>query len=227
MIASGHLLFYSGRRIRIALTNDKLVSGPLRLGARFVPVAALQLIARAFDGGTNLAERILVGRDSLTPPVRLRLHIGPFLDPRLYRLSAKQNLSALSELCHVQPTSHVLDIGCGCGRMAAAFTRFLDSSGSYEGFDAAKEPIEWCANITLKSGSPIFVSSVQILSVRATIPPGNSERQTSNFRMRTSVSTSPSRLRSTLTCCRKRLRILSEGLLGCFGLADSVWQLSV
>jgi SAM-dependent methyltransferase len=101
-------------------------------------------MARAFDAGTNLAERILGVSDSLTPPLRLRLHIGPFLDTRLYRLSAERNLSALRELCHLQSTAKVLDIGCGCGRMAAALTRFLDKSGSYEGFDAAREPVEWC-----------------------------------------------------------------------------------
>jgi len=28
--------------------------------------------------------------------------------------------------------------------MAAALTRFLDKSGSYEGFDTAREPVEWC-----------------------------------------------------------------------------------
>ena len=101
-------------------------------------------MARTFDAGTNLGERILLVRDPLTPPLRLRLHIGPFLDPRLFRLSAERNLWALRELCDLQSTSHVLDIGCGCGRMAAAFTRFLDRSGSYEGFDPAREPIEWC-----------------------------------------------------------------------------------
>lgn len=101
-------------------------------------------MVHAFDAGTNLVERIVRLRDPLIPPLRLRLHIGPFLDARLYTLSAERNLSALTELCDLQSTAHVLDIGCGCGRMAAAFSRFLDKSGSYEGFDAAREPVEWC-----------------------------------------------------------------------------------
>lgn len=119
---------------------DRLL-GPAK---RLIPQAAFRFVARAFDAGTDLVEGIIRVRDPLVPPLRLRLHIGPFLDARLYGTSAERNLSALMELCALDSTAHVLDIGCGSGRMAAALTRFLDRSATYEGFDAAREPVEWC-----------------------------------------------------------------------------------
>jgi SAM-dependent methyltransferase len=126
------------------LASENLVGRLLEPAKRLIPEAAAPFMARAFDAGTELAERIVRVRDPLTPPLRLRLHVGPFVDPRVYRLSAERNVLALRELCDLETTAHVLDIGCGCGRMAAAFTRFLDRSGTYDGFDAAREPVEWC-----------------------------------------------------------------------------------
>jgi SAM-dependent methyltransferase len=50
----------------------------------------------------------------------------------------------------IKPTDRVLDVGCGCGRMARPLTRFL-TTGSYDGFDVLPELVEWCtANITAR-----------------------------------------------------------------------------
>jgi SAM-dependent methyltransferase len=42
------------------------------------------------------------------------------------------------------PSHRVLDIGCGCGRMALPLTRYLHNDGSYIGMDVAYEPVAWC-----------------------------------------------------------------------------------
>jgi len=48
----------------------------------------------------------------------------------------------------IQPSHRILDVGCGCGRMAVPLTRFL-TTGSYEGFDVSREAVTWCQeNIT-------------------------------------------------------------------------------
>ena len=46
--------------------------------------------------------------------------------------------------CKIKPTDKILDIGCGSGRMAVPLTKFLDSSGIYEGFDIFPSGIKWC-----------------------------------------------------------------------------------
>jgi SAM-dependent methyltransferase len=49
----------------------------------------------------------------------------------------------------LQPDHHVLDIGCGIGRMALPLTRFLNAQGEYWGFDPVPAGIKWCeAHIT-------------------------------------------------------------------------------
>ena len=51
----------------------------------------------------------------------------------------------------IEPTSHVLEIGCGIGRDAMALTDLLSSGGSYVGVDITRPSIEWCrAEITAR-----------------------------------------------------------------------------
>jgi SAM-dependent methyltransferase len=42
----------------------------------------------------------------------------------------------------LEPHHHVLDIGCGSGRIAIPLTEYL--TGGYEGFDVAADRIHWC-----------------------------------------------------------------------------------
>lgn len=39
---------------------------------------------------------------------------------------------------------HVLDVGCGVGRIAAGLARYLRPPGSYVGFDIVQEGVTWC-----------------------------------------------------------------------------------
>jgi ubiquinone/menaquinone biosynthesis C-methylase UbiE len=52
---------------------------------------------------------------------------------------------------NLTPKFHVLDVGCGVGRMAIPFAQFLSPEGRYEGFDIVSKGIDWCrAKITSK-----------------------------------------------------------------------------
>jgi SAM-dependent methyltransferase len=53
-------------------------------------------------------------------------------------------LAALGNVAGVTPASHILDVGCGIGRLAVAMPGFLDADGGYEGFDIVPDGIEWC-----------------------------------------------------------------------------------
>jgi SAM-dependent methyltransferase len=50
---------------------------------------------------------------------------------------------------------HVLDVGCGIGRIASALTRYLNKDATYHGFDIVKEEIEWCTQ-SISQRFPIF-----------------------------------------------------------------------
>jgi SAM-dependent methyltransferase len=43
----------------------------------------------------------------------------------------------------LQPHHHVLDVGCGMGRMAVPLTSYLND-GTYTGFDIVRPSIKWC-----------------------------------------------------------------------------------
>ncbi len=50
--------------------------------------------------------------------------------------------------CDLKPSEKVLDVGCGCGRVALPLTRYLTRSGCLAGFDTYRPAIDWCnANI--------------------------------------------------------------------------------
>ena len=52
--------------------------------------------------------------------------------------------ASIMKLCDLKKDAHVLDVGSGIGRVARPMANFLNSQGSYEGFDIVKEGISWC-----------------------------------------------------------------------------------
>jgi ubiquinone/menaquinone biosynthesis C-methylase UbiE len=47
-------------------------------------------------------------------------------------------------LCQLQPDATVLEIGCGCGRIAMPLTQYIQPPGRYYGVDVVKSAINWC-----------------------------------------------------------------------------------
>ena len=78
------------------------------------------------------------------PPEELRFWVGPFGDAELYRASGYSNLQSIIDLCGLKPHAQVLEVGCGCGRIATALASYLADSGGYDGFDVAAPLINWC-----------------------------------------------------------------------------------
>src|SRR3989475_8959582 len=126
------------------MTREETAGRLIGVAKRFIPPPGRWIAARFLDVTTDSLERIMGRGGPLTPPLRIRLHVGPFLDPELYRLSAERNVEGLREFCGLRRGSRILDIGCGCGRVASALARYMSSTASYDGFDVANEAVEWC-----------------------------------------------------------------------------------
>ncbi len=64
------------------------------------------------------------------------------------------------ELCGLEPTASVLDVGCGAGRMALPLARYLRDGGSYDGFDLLADHVRWCReNIASRHSNFRFVQA--------------------------------------------------------------------
>lgn len=48
--------------------------------------------------------------------------------------------------CRASTASTILDLGCGCGRMALPISAYLGAEGRYIGIDVWEEGINWCKN---------------------------------------------------------------------------------
>jgi len=88
----------------------------------------------------DLADRMLGRRDPGLPPKAERF-TGGVHD---FAASGRFLLEALGSVAGVTPSSQILDVGCGIGRLAVAMPGFLEANGGYEGIDIVPEGIEWC-----------------------------------------------------------------------------------
>jgi ubiquinone/menaquinone biosynthesis C-methylase UbiE len=89
----------------------------------------------------------VITRVTHTPPRRIRRGISPlWLD---FTKTGQDQVGFLAEFCGLAKDTHVLDIGCGVGRLAVPLTAILGPTGAYDGFDVAQYMIDWCErNIT-------------------------------------------------------------------------------
>jgi len=78
------------------------------------------------------------------PPENLRVTVGPFSDGGVFARSGEEMVSDIVALCDIAADATVLEVGCGCGRLARAFANHIASGGRYHGFDLSREAIAWC-----------------------------------------------------------------------------------
>lgn len=75
------------------------------------------------------------------PPAALRQWVGP----SDFEATGREFAGYLTRFAGFTPSSSVLDVGCGVGRMARPLTgMILRPAGWYEGFDVAPDAIAWC-----------------------------------------------------------------------------------
>lgn len=83
----------------------------------------------------------------LVPPNHLIELIGGG-GPEGYKATGRDFLEIFVKYGGLTHTQRILEVGCGCGRMAMPLTTYL-TTGSFEGFDIVAESIKWCQeNIT-------------------------------------------------------------------------------
>jgi 2-polyprenyl-3-methyl-5-hydroxy-6-metoxy-1,4-benzoquinol methylase len=79
---------------------------------------------------SDIADRLSGRKDQLLPP-KSRILTGSVDD---FKRSGEAVAQRLIEHAGLTPTSAVLDVGCGIGRIAIPLTGYLSEGGQYEGF---------------------------------------------------------------------------------------------
>jgi SAM-dependent methyltransferase len=77
--------------------------------------------------------------DPLVPPRRLQ-----FIGEGDFKATGDEFFGHFRELCDLQRSEDVLDVGCGIGRMARPLVDYLGDGGTYSGFDPNAVGIGWC-----------------------------------------------------------------------------------
>jgi SAM-dependent methyltransferase len=98
------------------------------------------LLRKVYLAPIDFADRWLGRRDPGLPS-KAGTFTGAVHD---FAASGELLVEALGSVAGATPSSHVLDVGCGVGRLAIAMSRFLDANGGYEGLDIVPEGIGWC-----------------------------------------------------------------------------------
>jgi SAM-dependent methyltransferase len=100
--------------------------------------ALTSLRLRALDAG----DRLTGCADPFVPPRRRQGLVGQGDN---FAAIGDEFIKHFEALAGLEPGDHVLDIGCGVGRMARPLRRVLDpAAGGYEGFDVDADAIAWC-----------------------------------------------------------------------------------
>lgn len=90
----------------------------------------------------DLKDQLLGQRDPLIPPRKL-MYDGP-RDPEIFKQNGAEFFRYYRELCQLQPTESILDVGCGVGRKTRPLVTYLASAARYEGLEINKEGVAWC-----------------------------------------------------------------------------------
>lgn len=86
--------------------------------------------------------------DSVSRALRGQLHLPPWwlrdVGGADFEATGREFLDLFKRLGNLLPDERILEIGCGCGRMALPLTGYLGRDGSYTGIDITQKSIAWC-----------------------------------------------------------------------------------
>jgi SAM-dependent methyltransferase len=110
---------------------------------RYVPVPIRRILRSGIWDLEDRVTSIRGARGEFVPPRELMLLVSGTADRAQYIAMGNEVVQQIVTACNLQPHHRVLEVGCGCGRMAAPLTRILSPSGRYDGFDVVPDLVNW------------------------------------------------------------------------------------
>ena len=119
----------------------RAVPSPLKSALRLAVASAGQARQEARNAALDLRDALTGRNKRLTPPHRLW---GLVTDPNRDFHAPGEEIRDLLISLGLKPDQRVLDVGCGCGRVALPLTEYLSPQGGFDGFDIMPSVIRWC-----------------------------------------------------------------------------------
>jgi SAM-dependent methyltransferase len=95
------------------------------------------------------------------PPIEMIRHVGSVSDENFREVGMLVASDLIQFGLLANPNAIIVDIGCGCGRVAMFIAPTLSDKGSYQGFDTWTEGIRWATeNITTHYPNVVFKTLV-------------------------------------------------------------------
>ncbi len=118
-----------------------------------IPQSLRPLARKAYYGPVDLWNGLFGNREDLVPPKgEIYVGAGDFKEQGI-KFKARFEQHGL-----IDPSSHILDVGSGIGRMAVPFVDYLNDEGRYCGFDVVESGVRWCKeNLTSRRSNFEFV----------------------------------------------------------------------
>ena len=114
---------------------------------------------------------LCLGRDLATIPGRLKPDARPVPWSSLHDVGGgafhevgQAILNSLITEAGLTPDDHVLDIGCGTGRVAFALADYLSTRGCYTGFDVASSGLAWMIRYLPPAAAPFRIVRADVFN---------------------------------------------------------------
>lgn len=125
-----------------------------------VCLQTLQELAPSVDDRIKRVRESLASCSALEDgqlPPKSMMNLAGSPDAVHYRNTMADHFTALVLRGAIEPDHTVLDLGCGCGRLALPFAHYLDG-GTYIGIDVSSEALSWCRkNLDARGGTMRFI----------------------------------------------------------------------
>jgi SAM-dependent methyltransferase len=105
-----------------------------------IPRPVRWLLRRLFFLPVDAVDRLFGRGETMVPPMA-EIFAGS-VDG--FRASGDTLVHHLVEFAGLEPSTKILDIGSGMGRLAVPLTEYLSVSGSYDGLDIVESGVAWC-----------------------------------------------------------------------------------
>jgi ubiquinone/menaquinone biosynthesis C-methylase UbiE len=109
---------------------------------RKIPRPLVRRLRDTYLSFLDIKDRVEGRADDLTPPRSLH-----YIGGGDFKAIGEDFVRYFIQIGNLRPTDSVLDIGCGTGRMAIPLLKYMNSSGTYSGFDISHKAIGWCRRI--------------------------------------------------------------------------------